>query len=76
MLTSKGHASHGCRELAPTNYLQNFHLHGPCSYWSNPYHSLSHCPSWRQDSNFSYEQMNINFSSPGFELNFNFYNPD
>jgi hypothetical protein len=70
------HASHCCRAPAPTNYPQNFHPHELCLYCSNPYHSSSNCPSWGQFSNFSYEQMNINFSSPGFESNSNFYNPD
>jgi hypothetical protein len=51
------HASHNCRAAALTNYPQNFHSHGPCSYCSNPYHSSSHCPSWGQFYNFSYEQI-------------------
>jgi hypothetical protein len=70
------HASHRCRAPAPTNYPQNFHPHGLCSYYSNPYHSSSNCPSWGQFSNFSYEQMNTNCSSPAFESNSNFNNPD
>jgi hypothetical protein len=70
------HASHSCRALAPTNYTQNFHPHGLCLYCSNPCYSSSNCPSWGQCSNFSYEQMNTNFSSPKFESNSNFYNPD
>jgi hypothetical protein len=64
------------RTPAPTNYPQNFHPYGPCSYCFNPYHSSGNCPSWGQFFNFSHEQMNINFSSSGFELNFNFYTLD
>jgi hypothetical protein len=70
------YASHSCRETDPTNYPQNFYPHGLCSYCPNPSHISSNCPSWGQFSNFSYEQMNTNFSSPGFESNLNFYNPD
>jgi hypothetical protein len=54
----------------------NFHLHEPCSHCSSPYHSLGDCPHWGQFSNFSYEQLNTSFSSPGFESVSNFYNPD
>jgi uncharacterized coiled-coil protein SlyX len=54
----------------------NCHLYGLCSYCSNPYHSSSNCPSWGQFYNFSHEQMNINFSIPGFDSNSNVYNPD
>jgi uncharacterized coiled-coil protein SlyX len=68
------HTSHSCRAPAPTNYPQNFHRHGPCSYCSNPYHSSSGCPSSGQLSNFSYEHMNTNFSSLGFDSNSNVYN--
>jgi hypothetical protein len=53
----------------------NCHPYGPCSYCSDPYHSASNCPSLRQFCNFSYEQMNINFSNSGFNSNSNFYNP-
>ena len=52
------------------------HPHEPCSHCSSPYHSLSDCPHWGQFSNFSYEQLNTNFSSPGFESNSNFHNSD
>jgi hypothetical protein len=65
-----------CRTSNPTNYPQNFHPHGLCSYSSNPCHSLGDCPHWEQLSNFSHEQMNTNFSNLGFELNSNFYTPD
>jgi hypothetical protein len=61
-----------CRTPNPTN----FHPHELCSHCSNPYHSLGDCPHWGQFSNFSHEQMNTSFSSPGFESNSNFYNPD
>jgi hypothetical protein len=54
----------------------NYHPYGPCSHCSNPGHSASNCPSWGQFHNFSFEQMNRNFSSPGFNSNSNFYNPD
>jgi len=43
---------------------------------ANPYHSSSNCLSWGQVYNFPHEQMNTNFSSPRFESNLNFYNPD
>jgi hypothetical protein len=70
------HVSHSFRAPTPTNYSQKFHSLGPCSYCFNLYHSSSNCPSWGQRSNFSYEQMNINFSYPGYEPNSNFYNLD
>jgi hypothetical protein len=54
----------------------NFHPHEPCSHYSSPYDSLGDCPHWRQFSNFSHKQMNTSFSSPRFESNSNFYNPD
>jgi hypothetical protein len=54
----------------------NYHPYGPCSYCSDPYHSASNCPSRGQFYNPSYEQMNTNFSSLGFDSNYNFYNPD
>jgi hypothetical protein len=59
-------------DVSPTN----FHSHEPCSHCSSPYHYLGDCPHWGQFSNFSNEQLNTNFSSPGFESNSNFYNPD
>jgi hypothetical protein len=64
--------SPSCRTQNPTN----FHPHEPCSHCSSPYHSLGDCPHWGQFSNFSHEQLNTSFSSPGFESNSNFYNPD
>jgi hypothetical protein len=64
--------SPSCRTPNPTN----FYPHEPCSHYSSPYHSLGDCPHWGQFSNFLHEQMNTNFSSPKFELNSNFYNPD
>jgi hypothetical protein len=70
------YASQSGRMPTPTKYLQNFHPHGPCSYCSNPCHSSGNCPSWGQYSNFSYEQMNTNFLSPGSESNSNFYTPN
>ena len=54
----------------------NFHPHEPCSHCSSPYYSLGDCPHLGQFSNFSHEQLNTSFSSPGFESNSNFYNPD
>jgi hypothetical protein len=68
--------SPSCRTPNFTNYPQNFYPHGPCLQCSNPYHNLDDCPHWGQLSNFSHEQINTNFSSLGFELNSNFYNPD
>jgi hypothetical protein len=68
--------SPSCRTQNPTNYLQNFHSHEPCSHYSNSYHSLGDCPHWGQFFNFSHEQMNTNFSSPRFESNSNSYNSD
>jgi hypothetical protein len=71
---SAQHASPSGRTPAPINYTHNFYPYKPCSYCSNPYHSSSNCPSWGQCSNFSYEQMNTNFSSLGFDSNSNVYN--
>jgi hypothetical protein len=59
-------------DVSPTT----LHPHEPCSHCSSPYHSLGDCPHWGQFSNFSHEQLNTSFSSPGFESNSNFYNPD
>jgi hypothetical protein len=73
---SAQHASPSGRTPAPINYTHNFYPHKPCSYCSNHYHSSSNCPSWGQFCNPSYEQMNTNFSSPRFDSNSNFYNPD
>jgi len=73
---SAHHASPSGRTPAPTNYPHNFYSQEPCSYCSDPYHSASNCPSWGQFCNLSYEQMNTNFSSPGFDSNSNFYNSD
>jgi predicted nucleic acid-binding Zn ribbon protein len=60
----------------PTHFFHTYTPHKLCSYCSNPYHSDNNCPSCRQVSNYSYEQMNTNFSSPGLETNSSFYNPD
>jgi hypothetical protein len=65
--------SPSCRPPAPNNYPQNLHLHEPYLCCFNPYHSSSDCPSWGQFSNFSYKQMNTNFSSQGFESHSNSY---
>jgi hypothetical protein len=62
-----------CRTLAPTNFPQNLHSHGPYLCYSNPYHSSIDCPSRGQFFNFSYGQMNTNFSSQGFESHSNSY---
>jgi hypothetical protein len=70
------YVSHSGRMPKSTNYPKKFYSHGSCSYCSNPYHSSGNCLSWGQFSNFSHEQMNINFSSSGSELNSNFYTPD
>ena len=59
-----------------TNYSHIFNPHESCSYYSNPYHQVENCPSFEQFFNFSYEQMNTDFSSLGFESNLNFYNLD
>jgi hypothetical protein len=64
------------RTPAPTNYPYSFNPHETCSYCSDPYYSASNCSSWGQFYNFLYEQMNTNFSSPGFNSNSNFYNPN
>jgi hypothetical protein len=74
--SSAQHVSPSGRTLAPTNYPYSFNPHEPCSYCFDPYHSASSCPSWEQFCNLSYEQMNTNLSSPGFDSNSNFYNPD
>jgi hypothetical protein len=76
VIFSAQHASHSGRTLAPTNHPYSFNPHEPCSYCSDPCHSASNCPSWGQFYNFPYEQMNTNFSSPGFDSNSNFYNGD
>jgi hypothetical protein len=64
----------------PFNYFNvsptTLHPHEPCSHCSSPYHSLGDCPHLGQFSNFSNEQLNTSFSSPGFESNSNFYNPN
>jgi hypothetical protein len=73
---SAQHASPSGRTPALTKYPHNFYPHKPCSYYSDPHHSASNCPSWGQFCNLSYEQMNTNFSSPGFDSNSNFYNLD
>ena len=62
--------------FTPTHFSHTYTPHKPCSYCSNPYHSDNDCPSWGQFSNFSYEQMNTSFSSPGCDSNSNFYNPN
>jgi hypothetical protein len=59
-------------DVSPTN----FHPHELCSHCSSPYHSLGDCPHWGQLSNFSNEQLNTSFFSPGCESNSNFYNSD
>jgi len=64
---SAQHALPSGRTPAPTNYPYSFNSHEPCSYCSDSYHSASNCPSWGQFYNFPYEQMNTNFSSPGFD---------
>jgi hypothetical protein len=65
----------------PLNYFDvsptTLHPHEPCSHCSSPYHYLGDCPHWGQSSNFfKNKQLNTSFSSPGFESNSNFYNPD
>jgi hypothetical protein len=70
------YVSHSGRMPKSTNYPQNFHSHGPCSYCFNPYHNLGNCPSWGQRSNFLYGRMNTNSSSSGFESNSNIYTPN
>ena len=62
-----------CRTPNPTNYPTNLHLHEPCLCCSSPYYSLGDCPHWGQFSNFSYGQINTNFSSQGFESHSNSY---
>jgi hypothetical protein len=64
-----------CRTPAPTNYPQNLHPHEPCLY-CNPYHSSGDCPSWGQFTNFSFEQINTNFFSQGFESHSNPHTPN
>jgi hypothetical protein len=61
-----------CFNVSPTT----LHPHEPCSHCSSSDHSLGDCPHWGQFSNFSNEQLNTSFSSPGFESNSNFYSPD
>jgi hypothetical protein len=73
---SAQHALPSGRTPAPTNYPHNFYPHEPCLSCSDPHRSASNCPSWGQFCNLSYEQMNTNFSSTGFDSNSNFYNSD
>jgi hypothetical protein len=66
-------------DVSPSGRTPNptkLHPNEPCSHCFSPYHSLGDCPHWGQFSNFSNEQLNTSFSSPGFESNSNFYNPD
>jgi hypothetical protein len=65
-----------CRTLALVNSSHHFKPHEPCSYYSNPRYQVGNCSSFGQFFNFSYEQMNTNFSNPWFESNSNFYTPD
>ena len=43
---------------------------------SSPYHNAGDCPHWRQFINFSYGQLNTNFSDQGFESHSNSYTPN
>ena len=68
--------SPSCRTLALTNYPKNLQPHELCLGCSSPHHSSSDCPHWRQFSNFSYGQLNTNFSGQGFESHSNSYTPN
>jgi hypothetical protein len=65
-----------CRTPNPINYLKNLHPHEPCLCCSNSHHSSGDCPHWGQVSNFSYGQLNTNFSGQGFESHSNSYTPN
>jgi hypothetical protein len=70
---SNFNVSTGYRTPNPTNYPKNLHPHAQCLCCSSPYHSSGDCPHWRQFFNFSYGQINTNFSSQGFESYSNSY---
>jgi hypothetical protein len=76
VIFSAQHASPSGRTPAPTNYPYSFNPYEQCSYCFDPYHSPINCPSWGQFYNFSYEQMYINFYSPGLDYDSNVYNLD
>ena len=42
----------------------------------SPYHNAGDCPHWGQFTNFSYVQLNTNFSDQGFESHSNSYTPN
>ena len=58
-----------CRTSNPTNV----HPHELYLVCSSPYHNAGDCPHWGQFTNFSYEQLNTDFSDRGFESHSNSY---
>jgi hypothetical protein len=65
--------SPSCRTPVPTNYPKNLHPRELCLCYSNPCHSSGDCLLWGLFFNFSYGQINTNFSSQGFESYSNSY---
>jgi hypothetical protein len=64
--------SPSCRTQNPTN----LHPHKLCLGCSSPHHNSGDCPHWGQFTNFSYGQLNTNFSYEGFESRSNSYTPN
>jgi hypothetical protein len=56
-----------------TSNPTNLHPHEQCLGYSSPHHNYGDCPHWGQFTNFSYGQLNTNFSDQGFESHSNFY---
>ena len=61
--------SPSCRTSNPTNV----HPHELCLACFSPYHNAGDRPHWGQFTNFSYGQLNTNFSDQGFESQSNSY---
>ena len=59
-----------------TSNSTNLHPYELCLGCSSPYNSSSDCPHWGQFTNFSYGQLNTNFSDQGFESHSNSYTPN
>ena len=64
--------SPSCRTSNPSN----LHPHELCLACSSPYHNASDCRHWGQFTNFSYGQLNTNFSDQRFESHSNSYTPN
>jgi hypothetical protein len=64
------------RAPTPPSYPKYLHPDELCLGCSSPYHNFGDCPHWGQFTNFSYGQLNTNFSSQGFESHSNSYTPN